>query len=543
MENSKMLVAIYARVSTSKQEEDGTVENQITRLKEYAKSKGHVIVREYVDNGWSGERIDRPELDRLREDAKKKIWQAVLIYDPDRLARLYWFQEYVMNELREAGIEVIFMTRNAPKDESEKIMYGFQGLFAEYERAKIADRTRQGKLRKVKDGHIMVSQPLYGYDYVPKHKNSNGEKEHGYYKINESEAGVVRQIFSFVGDQGMTLRALVRKLDAMGIKPKHSKRGVWNTSTLSTMLRNKAYIGKARWGSSYAVAPENPVNNQEYRRIKKSSRRIKPEQDWIASAIPVPVIIDEALFTKVGEQLKTNYALCQRNAKNEYLLSGKIRCVCGRTRAGEGPKHGKYLYYRCSDRVLSYPLPPNCHEKGINARIADELVWQRVFELMGKPELMLTQAERWLNAERVNVQLSNRTTGQIQAEIDKQKKQINLFSNAYGAEALTLDQFKELTTPTNAKIADLELELAKVKQEENQIKTLSVPNRDEIEAFADKATQALASLNFKAKKAIMACVLEKIIGTQKELHVSGYIPITPNSYVEFLPNDRHRRPA
>ena len=78
------LIAIYARVSTARQEEDGTIENQLSVLREYAQTNGHVIVKEYIDEGWSGDTLVRPQLDELRQTARAKLWSAVLIYDPDR---------------------------------------------------------------------------------------------------------------------------------------------------------------------------------------------------------------------------------------------------------------------------------------------------------------------------------------------------------------------------------------------------------------------------------------------------------------------------
>jgi site-specific DNA recombinase len=136
-------------------------------------------------------------LDDLRNDAKKKIWQAVLVYDPDRLARRYSYQELVSDELREAGIELIFVTVPAPKNSEEKILHGVRGLFAEYERAKIAERFRLGKLRKIKEGHILTSEALYGYKYIPK-----SGAIHGYYEVNPKEARVVKMIFEWVANEG-----------------------------------------------------------------------------------------------------------------------------------------------------------------------------------------------------------------------------------------------------------------------------------------------------------------------------------------------------
>ena len=116
------LAAVYGRVSTSNQENEGTIETQLSAVNELAKERGYTIVQQYLDEGWSGDNIERPQLDQLRLDAKKKNWEAVLIYDPDRLARRYSLQELVMDQLREAGIEVVFVTISTPKNMEEKIL-------------------------------------------------------------------------------------------------------------------------------------------------------------------------------------------------------------------------------------------------------------------------------------------------------------------------------------------------------------------------------------------------------------------------------------
>ena len=351
--NPITLIATYARVSTARQEEERTIEVQLGALRDFARERGYTVVKEYIDDGWSGDILARPSLDQMREDAKKKMWQAVLIYDPDRLARRYSYQELVMDELRDMGLEVMFITVASPKNSEEKILHGVRGLFAEYERAKIRERFRLGKVRKVKEGHVLLSDPPYGYSYVPR----QGDR-HGFLEIDAEEAGVVRLLFDWVGNQRLTLRQVVRRLQEQGIRPRRSERGVWNTSTLSTLLRNSVYIGEAHWGSSHAVVPKHPLKTDTYRKIKKSSRRLTPKEEWIF--IPVPAIIDKDLFECTRAQLATNYALCIRNKKNAYLLAGKIRCVCGRTRSGEGPLKGKHLYYRCTDKVLRFPLPREC---------------------------------------------------------------------------------------------------------------------------------------------------------------------------------------
>jgi len=255
-QKEKKFVATYSRVSTSAQEVQETIENQTMALKEYAGENNLEVVQEYKDEGWSGDILARPKLDQLRQDAKKDIWDAVLIYDPDRLARRYSYQELVMDELKEAGIEVIFVTISTPKNSEEKILYGVRGLFAEYERAKIAERFRLGKVSRVKNGHILLTEGPFGYNYIlNKGKKGNPDYVPGHLEVNKREAKIVKDIFTWVADEGLTVRGIVRRLRELGIQPRKSKRGVWNTSTLCTLLRKETYIGTAYWNVSYVGSP------------------------------------------------------------------------------------------------------------------------------------------------------------------------------------------------------------------------------------------------------------------------------------------------
>ena len=534
------LVAVYGRVSTSNQENEKTIETQLLAVHELAEKENYTIVQEYLDEGWSGDNLARPGLDQLRIDAKKKNWEAVLIYDPDRLARRGAWQEVVMEELKELEIDVLFVTIPKPKTDEDVIMYKMRGVFAEYERMKIAERFRLGKKRKVEEGHVLTTEAPYGYRYI---RNDKDKKQHGYYEIVEEEARVVRMMFTWIGEHGFTIRQVVRKLQELGIKPKRSKRGVWNTSTLSTSLRNKTYIGEAHYGSTYAVVPKNPQSKEKFRKVKKSSRKNRPEEEWIASKIPVPAIIDKPLFAKVRAQLEANFALCQRNAKNEYLLGSKIFCSCGTKRNGEGPQHGKHLYYRCSNRVYSFPLPRTCHEGGINARITDRLVWEGIDRLLTSPDLLLAQIDQWKKNQKHESQSVFGDIEVIKKEIAKLKTQQDRYNRAYGAEVLTLEQLKGYTASIRSDIAALESQIRMAEQQEGQSKVGREPTREEIEALAERATKNLRDLNFNGKRGIVRDIVEKVIGTQLQVEVSGAIPLTTLNYVEYKTESRNRGTA
>lgn len=525
------LAAIYARVSTARQEEEQTIKTQLVADMELIKNRDLKLVTEYTDEGWSGDILARPALDRLRQDAKLKQWEMLVVYDPDRLARRYSYQELIMDELREAGIEVMFVTVSAPKNSEEKILHGVRGLFAEYERAKISERFRLGKVRKIKEGHLLVSEPLYGYRYIPKR-----DKLHGYYEINPGEAQVVKRIFNWIDQDNLTIRAIIRKLHALKIPPRKGKRGVWATSTLSKMLKNKGYIGEAHWGSSYSVVPQRPTSTEKYRKIRKSSRRAKPETEWFT--VPIPAIIERGVFERVRRKVEFNFQQAKRHTENEYLLAGKIYCACGRKRSGEGSQHGKYLYYRCSDRVLSFPLKHTCQESSLNARITDQRVWNEIASLMSSPLQMEGQIKRWLADRNTKVSTSESEIAILKAEIARLKEQEDRYNKAYGDGVFTVEQLRKYAVPIWEKISALEARITQSIEAQRDSETISLPTEDEINSFAKEAADTLHVPDFAARKAVVSKVVDRVIGTRQKLQIYGFIPVTSQNHVALFPNDR-----
>ncbi|MGH7245891.1 MAG: recombinase family protein, partial [Nitrosotalea sp.] len=438
-------------------------------------------------------------------------------YDPDRLARKYSYQALIIDELEEAGIKVLFVTTPPAKSDEDRLLYGVKGLFAEYERARIADRFRLGKLRKAREGNVVTSDAPFGYTYIPKQGQTDG-----YYEINPTEAQVVKMIFSLVGEKGFTIRKLIKRLQELQIKPRKSKRGVWNNSTLVTLLRNETYIGKAHYLKSYGTVPENPRNHEKYKRVKKTSRKMRPHEDWIE--IPTPKIIDEALFSKTRQQLKLNFELCQRNRKNEYLLSGTIYCTCGNRRAGEGAQKGKHLYYRCTDRVKSYPLPPKCVEKGINARIVDKLAWNGISTLMSDPKLIHEQTEIWVKQKNTKVIHADGSTEALQKELDKLKKEEQRYVKAYGAELITFDKLQELVGDIKVKQLSTEAQINNLKDQAIDTDFI-MPSEEQIKEFAKRSAEELPNLAFDIRMAIVRKLVDKIVASQQEMIVYGSLPI------------------
>ena len=144
-----MKAAIYARVSTERQAERGTIGSQLEALARASATAGHELgQRACRDDGHSGARLDRPGLDALRDAAEAGLFEVVCCLSPDRLARSYAYQVLILDELARLGVSVAFTDAPAldQDDPQARLLTQVQGVIAEIERAKIGERYRRGKL-------------------------------------------------------------------------------------------------------------------------------------------------------------------------------------------------------------------------------------------------------------------------------------------------------------------------------------------------------------------------------------------------------------
>src|ERR687886_3023283 len=165
-----MRAAIYARVSTERQERQQTIGSQVSALRDWAGAQGHVLAEAHLfrDEGFSGSRLDRPALDALRDAIRDGAIDVVAVFSPDRLARKYAYQVLLIEEFRRAGCEIVFVQHPLGSSPEEQMLVQMQGVFAEYERALIQERTRRGRLFAARHGRVNWGNPPYGYTYVRK---------------------------------------------------------------------------------------------------------------------------------------------------------------------------------------------------------------------------------------------------------------------------------------------------------------------------------------------------------------------------------------
>src|SRR5437773_6899303 len=317
--------ALYARVSTARQEQEQTVASQVAALEGAASDLGVTIDgdRRYIDEGFSGSRLDRPGLDALRDAAADGAIDIVLVYCPDRLARNYVHQQIVLEELTKRGVDVHFVERPIGERAEDRLLMQMQGVIAEYERAKIVERTRRGRMHKVRTGHSLpFSFAPYGYSIV---RSSDAQP---FVAIDEVQAEHVRAMYRWVSEEGLSARQVAKRLHASGVPTKRQAKR-WTHSSAYKVLTNPIYAGTAIFCKRESVEPKRPQHLGAYRKTLKSSYRLRPSSQWIH--VPMPAIVDLATYTSVRKQLAQNSIRSPRRTKHEYLLRSLAVCgECGR---------------------------------------------------------------------------------------------------------------------------------------------------------------------------------------------------------------------
>lgn len=388
-------IGIYARVSSERQAQEGTIESQIAAVVECVERGGGKVEPDFmfIDNGVSGASLMRPSLDALRDKAAAGEISHVYVLSPDRLARKHAHQVLLIEEFKRLHVEIIFVNKSISETPEDQMLLQIQGVISEYEREKILERSRRGKLHAAKKGRVSVlSGAPFGYEYV----KSTQEVE-GHFIIHPSEAEIVREMFDLYCDKRLSIGAIAKKFSE---KSYHTRTGktVWERSVIWGMLRNPAYMGKAAFRKTQMVPREKATklarDRRFYPRKVNSSSRQRPAEEWIT--ISVPQIIEPERFERAAGQLKENIRFAPRNNKKyNYLLSGLVRCEqCGYSIYGKPASNSRYkrCYYRCMGQDgHRWSEGRVCQGHPVRVEVLDDLVWNQVKKLLSSPEIVLQE--------------------------------------------------------------------------------------------------------------------------------------------------------
>ncbi|KQL20506.1 recombinase family protein [Cytobacillus solani] len=425
-----MRVAAYIRVSTQMQVEEGySLSAQKERLKAFAFSQNWEIVQFYVDEGISAKDMERPELKRMLEGVKEKLFDIVLVYKLDRLTRSVIDLDRMLKIFSDH--EVMFKSATEVYDTTTatgRLFIRLVASMAQWERENLGERVRMGMDEKAREGKWVINLPPYGY-----------EKDGDYLKIIESEAAVVRKIYEMYMTGKYGIAKIARLLNEEDLTSK--KNNTWQYNTVSYILRNPLYIGTMRYNYR--------VNKEQYFEIENA----------------VPAIIDEVSFQRVQAIINSRKTKHPRSATSKFIFTGVLRCSrCGGCMAGKysiskrgDKKYHSYNYYCHNSKFGS------CDQPLINQNYLEHQFLNRISHWNLNKEVNEAIIEDKKSVDNTD------SIANINKEIEEIKKRRSKWQYAWVNEMISDEDFKKRTNEENKKEKMLLEELEALTKIENPI--------------------------------------------------------------------------
>ena len=448
VEKRRKLIAIYCRVSTEEQSENGySIDEQERLLEEWCKKMGYVIYKCYSDRGISGKNIkDRPALKELLSDAKAGKFDMVISWKINRVSRKLEDVLKIVNLLEKNNIT--FKSYSEPFETDTpagRMQFQMMALIGEFERGTIAQNVKMGMIAKAKSGNWCGGRVL-GYDLVPNNSPEEEKKGKNKLEINEKEAEIVRFIFNEYS-KGKGYKAITNQINKLGYKTK--KGNNFSVGSIRDILTNPVYIGEIRYNV------RQNWSEKRRRNINPNPIRVKGKHE---------AIIDRELWDKVQLILESKKGKPSRIYDGEYPLTGILRCpkcgagmVISRTTntLADGTKR-RIAYYCCGN--WKNKGTSVCNSNTIRVDKANEYVFKKIEELVSN-EAMIKAVVKNINKERKDkVKPAKRLLGDIDKELEKLDKRKRKIFEAYEDDILTKEEFQTRKNELNEKIRILEEE-------------------------------------------------------------------------------------
>ena len=475
-------VAIYVRVSTTSQVEEGySIDEQKAKLSSYCDIKDWSVYKIYTDGGFSGSNTDRPALEGLIKDAKKRKFDTVLVYKLDRLSRsqkdtLYLIEDiFIKNNIAFLSLQENFDTSTP----FGKAMIGLLSVFAQLEREQIKERMQLGKIGRAKAGKSMMwAKTSYGYDY---------HKETGTITINPAQAVAVKFIF----ESYIRGRSITKLRDDLNEKyPKHVP---WSYRAVRTILDNPVYCGFNQYkGEIYPGNHDPIISKEEY---DKTQSELKIRQRTAAENVN------------------------PRPFQAKYILSGIAQCgYCGaplKIMLGVKRKDGSRLKkYECHQRhprtlrgVTTYNDNKKCDSGFYYKDKLEAYVLEEISKLQDNADY-LDKIFSGDNAETIDRESYKR-------QIEELSKKLSRLNDLYIDDRITLEELQSKSAEFISMRATLETEL------END----PALRKDKRKADMRKLLNAekVFSMDYESQKVLVRGLINKVQVTAEDIVINWKI--------------------
>ncbi|HCS72614.1 MAG TPA: recombinase family protein, partial [Clostridiales bacterium] len=483
-----MIVACYCRVSTEKDQQLDSLDNQIEYFKDICKNRNYELYKIYPDEGISGKQLSkRPEFLKMMRDARARKFGAILVKDVSRFARNTVDFLLSIRELKAMDINVFFVSYGMDIINADENYLTMMASNAQAESANLSVRVKWGKRQNALRGNIAVPNFVFGYDRIDKHT----------LEPNAEETATVRDIYDMYVNQNMGTTRIAGELNARGIKTKklHTK---WTATTVGQIIKNPIYIGRTVY------------LKQQVKDFLTGTREDLPKEEQIVVERPECKIIDNETYEKaqiIMEQRNIQFNMHNKRNSYQYPLSQLLNCPeCGysfrRMKRKYSHSGRTYEYWTCSSRN-SYGADYCSNKTRVDEADMHEALIQYLQGLLvsKKKNISLIVDEIESKLEKENPE---KNPEEIEREIAKVEKDKLKYMEMYKAEVIDMLELKKCTDPLNRQLRALRL-----KQQTVFRRDITSDIRREVESVFERIEQVVTAE--KLENEMLKSIIEKIV--------------------------------
>jgi site-specific DNA recombinase len=556
-------VILYARVSTDEQARSGySIAQQLERGRQWAAERGYEVLAEIVDAGQSRTSLERPGMDEVRDLVVQGGVVCVWAQDRDRFAREPAYLYLLRREFEEYGTKLTADNDRGDESPEGELTDSILDQLAKYERAKIAERTRRGKLRKAREGKVIAAQrPNYGFKY-------NATRDG--YEVHEEAMSVVRRIYFIVGVEGRTIHTVKRTLENEGVPAPNGGKW-WSKAFIRDCILDDVYkphtyeeirrlvtrevaagLDPERhygvwWFNRYrrnrTRVSESGPHGRRYRQRTKIA--LKPRAEW--AAVPVPDSGTPREWVDAARVAVHDNKSCSSAGRRFWKLSGGIFYCgsCGRrmSTTTTNPSRG-YHYYRCTSRMRNgddaCSLRKTYRADGVEAD-----VWRFVSGLLKDPDRLRAGLETMIQQERERLRGDPEAQATIWlsrlAEVDRMRSG---YQDQQAAGFMTLEELGEKLRllENTRKTAQRELEALCGHRE--RLEELERDKSVLLESYADMLPSPLDGLTAEERNRIYRMLRLKVLASEdKSIEISGVLGTKEPDFKSWGSDISTRRPS
>ncbi len=493
--------ALYARVSSDRQDVDLSVAAQLRALNEYAKKNGYIIARKYVDEAESGRIADRPQFRKMIDEGSQpnSPFQVILVWKFSRFTRKREHAVAFKSMLRRKGIRVVSITEQADDTPTGRLLEAIIESVDEFYSENLAQEVARGMREAASRGFFLGSRAPFGYKRI---KVKDGAKERPTLVVDPSTAPVVKEVFQS-SLMGNGLKEICKELNDKGITNRGKR---WHKSSIYYLLNNEAYTGTAVWGRTI--------------KRKKADNPVRVEGAW-------PALVSREVFDAVQQVMRDRAPNIQSpgNVGSPFLLSGLLKCgMCGRAYTGQKAKGGKYAYYICG--TLYRDGAGKCEARYLNAPRVENFIVEKIRERILTHETIVELIT--LAAEEIDA-LSGELAGKvkvIEGQLDDVRKRLGRLYDALEGSDLTLEALSPRILSLRHREEQLEAALDETARQLEQ-RRVELPTSEEMKAYVTDLREFLKGGSIPERKALIRNFVKDIKVKGEEATLTYTLPM-PN---------------